>query len=166
MTFLDLPASVLAKVERSPVEDMILYVLRDKLADVPVFTLIPEDPPDMFALVRKDDPIAPSRVDEHALGYADFFINVFATDPAGDIKAALISEAIRVVLRDAWLDKLYVPQRGWIIRTRETSPATRVTDWATSSGPVQYADLPAGFTRYESKFSVKWRRDINSSFTD
>jgi hypothetical protein len=41
----------------------------------------------------------------------------------------------------------------------DTEP-TRQSDWATSSGPVQYADLPSGFYRYQTNYTVKMRRPV------
>lgn len=153
-----LPQSVLDLVELSPVEDILLYILRNDMPDIPVVSLIAEDPPDLFILVRRMHGFGAWRGDPRFTDAARFSIHTYTADPDGDLKGALLSEAVRVVLRNAWLDHRQVPGRGSIIQINMTNEPTRVADWATASGPVQYADLPSGFFRYESVYDIAVRK--------
>lgn len=157
---LDLPQSVLDLVEYKPLEEAALYALRQGMPDVPIYTLIPEQSPDFFVLVRRDYAFGewgghPRFVDEGRI-----IIHTFTSDPDGDEKGALLSEAVRVVLRNAWEQNLHVPGHGWIIHAAMRGEPTRKTDWATASGPVQYADLPNGVWRYETKYDLRVRREL------
>jgi hypothetical protein len=75
----------------------------------------------------------------------------------------MLAEAVRVALRDAWLDHHSVPGRGHIVRVDMTSAPRRVTDWATATGPVQYADLPTGVWRYETAYRIAIRRPLRQT---
>jgi hypothetical protein len=154
----DLPQSVLDLVELSPVEDILLTILRDGLPDIPVVSLIAEDPPPMFVLVRRLHGMGDWDGDPRFTDSGRFFIHTFTEDPDGDEKGALLSEAVRVVLRNAWLAHKNVPGRGSVINIKMLSEPSRKTDWATASGPVQYADLPTGFWRYESTYQINVRK--------
>ena len=85
-------------------------------------------------------------------------INVLTQDPDGDEAGALVSEAVRVALREAWLSHKNLPGLGSVIEIRMVDEPRRVTDWATATGPVQYADLPGGVWRYETRYAVSIRR--------
>lgn len=153
-----LPQSVLDLVELSPVEDILLHILRTDLPDIPVVSLIAEDPPPTFVLVRRLHGFGQWTGDPRFTDAARFSIHTYTADPDGDEKGALLSEAVRVVMRNAWLDHRQVPGRGSIISIRMTNEPTRVADWATASGPVQYADLPSGVFRYETMYDIAIRK--------
>lgn len=156
-----LPQSVLDLVELHPVEDIALAVLRDGLPDIPVYSLIPEDAPRPFVLVRRDHNMGQWTGDPRFTDSARVTTHAYVDDPDGDEDAALLSEAIRVVMRNAWLDKKVVPGLGSIISIKMMSEPTRVTDWATSAGPVQFADLPTGVWRYETSYEFKIRKPVS-----
>lgn len=155
-----LPASIASKIEFSPIEDVILYVLREAFPDIPVHSLVPEDPPGTFILARRDDGNMWWRGDPRFVDQAIVQIDVFTVDPDGDEKGSLISEAVRTVMRDAGRSKMKIPGRGSVHRTRLVNDPSRKPDWATAQGPVQYADLPAGTYRYESKYELAVRRPL------
>lgn len=155
---LDLPQSVLDLVEFSPAEDILLAVLRDGLPDIPVFSLIPSNPPMPFVLVRRYTTFGDWTGDPRFVDAARFQIEVFTSDPDGDEKGAVLSEAVRVVLRNAWLSHKAIPELGSVIRIDMLDAPTRKADWATSQGPVQYADLPTGYWRYESVYHIEVRK--------
>lgn len=154
----DLPQSVLDLVENKPVEDMLLAILRAGLPDVPVFSLIPEKPPEIFILVRRAPGIGDWSGDPRFTDTGRFDVHTYTGDPDGDWKGATLQEAIRVVLRNAWLGKFSSPELGSVIEIQMTSEPGRQTDWATSAGPVQYADLPTGFWRYEATYAIHIRK--------
>lgn len=157
-----LPASVLALAERSPIEDFLLALYRADLADVPCNSLIRKGQTFPFILVRRLPGLGEGSGDQRFLDTATVSIQAFVEDPDGDQDAAILSEAARVVLRDAWLNNRVIPNRGHITRMEETQAARRVTDWATAAGPVQYADLPTGVIRYEAQYFITLRRPVSA----
>ncbi|MFG1602848.1 hypothetical protein [Actinoplanes sp. NPDC049265] len=153
-----LPANIRAMVELSPAEDLLLYLLRETLAGVSVQSLIWDNQTFPLVLMRRQPSFGEWLGDTRFLDSADLVIHTFAEDPNGDEDAALLAEAVRVALRDAWLQHRSVPQRGHLTRVTMTSAPRRVTDWATATGPVQYADLPTGVWRYESLYRIAIRK--------
>lgn len=159
-----LPDAVKALVELSPIEDILLAVLRDGLPDVHVNSLIAADQKFPLVLPRRMPHFGDWGGDTRFTDVADVVVHTFAEDPDGDEDAALLAEAVRVVLRDAWLSNRIIPGRGHITRVEMTSAPRRATDWATATGPVQYADLPAGAHRYETLFRIAIRKSPTRPF--
>lgn len=155
---LGLPQSVLDLVELSPVEDILLTILRQDLPDVPIVSLVPDDIPQFFVLVRRITGMGNWQGDSRFTDEARFIINTLTADPDGDEKGALLSEAVRVVLRNAWLAHRVIPGKGSVIKIEMTSEPSRQTDWTSSSGPVQYADLPTGYWRYSTTYQIQVRK--------
>jgi hypothetical protein len=153
-----LPAHIRAMVELSPVEDLLLALLREAVAPLSVQSLIWIDQTFPLILVRRQPSFGEWLGDTRFLDSADIVIHTFAPDPDGDEDAALLAEAVRVTLRDAWMQHRSVPQRGHLTRVTMTSAPRRVTDWATATGPVQYADLPTGVWRYETLYRIAIRK--------
>lgn len=160
---LNLPDEVLARAEASPVEDMIVHVIRTRLPSVPCFSLIPIDPPIPFILVRQEHSMGAMRTDGRLVFETRFSVNVYTAGPNGDEQGFVLSDAVRATFREAMREQDYVPGRGWIKAIREAGQATREADWATSAGPVQYADLPSDVTRWESEYTVRYRRDHHNN---
>lgn len=156
----DLPQSVLDLVELSPIEDILIAVLREGLPDVPVLTLIPETLTYPMVHVRRMHSLGDWAGDPRFTDSARFLIYTFTEDPNGDENGALLQEAVRVVLRNAWLDHKNVAGLGSIIKIKLLSEPVRRPDFAPAQGPVQFADLPTGIWRYESNYSVAIRKPI------
>lgn len=154
----DLPESVFALMEMSPVEDMVLAILRRGLPDVSIVSLIAENPPPNFVLVRRTPAFDSWGGDPRFIDSGRFTIQTLTQDPDGDFKGAVLSEAVRVVLRTAWLEHWSFPDLGSVIEIQMSQEPSRRPDWATSTGPVQYADLPHGYWRYESAYGIKIRK--------
>lgn len=157
-----LPDSVLDLIENVPVEDIILAVLRSGLPDTDIFSYVPAHPPSHFILVRRLAGLGEWDGDQRFTDEGRFAIQTYTQDPDGDWKGAVLSEAVRVVLRNASLSHWRDPELGSVIEIRLIQEPSRVTDWATSAGPVQYADLPTGYWRYESSYSIKTRKPRRS----
>ncbi|MFD6636768.1 hypothetical protein ACFWDN_13235 [Micromonospora chalcea] len=159
-----LPPEVRALVELSPVEDILLDILRDGLPGVQVKSLI--SPRQTFPLVlpRRMPQFGVWSGDPRFTDAADVTIHTFAEDPDGDTDAALLGEAVRVVLRDAVKAQRVIPGKGHLIKAQMTSAPRRATDWATATGPVQYADLPTGVWRYETQFFIAIRKPRTRPF--
>ena len=158
----DLPASVENSVQFSPLEDVALYILRHYLPDVQIYSLLPETvTDDIFILVRRSFPFGEWQGDPRGfLDVGRVEVHIYAQDPDGDVRGALVGEAVRVAFRQAWLENLHIPGIGWVRNTKMLAEPVRKSDWATSAGPVQYADLPNGFWRYEAKFYITVRPEL------
>lgn len=150
--------------ERTPVEDVLIAVLSDALPDIDVVTQIRTDQTFPVILARRLPTFYFFNGDERFIEQADVAIHAFAVDPDGDRDASIISEAVRVALRDAWLGNWGSPNLGWIKDFQTLSPARRLPDWATSSGPVQYADLPSNTWRYEGRYRLTIRKPRNHPY--
>jgi hypothetical protein len=159
-----LPPEIKALAELSPVEDLMLAILRDGLPGIEVKSLIAKDQTFPLVLVRRDPSFGNWTGDTRFLDAARVAVHVFCQDPDGDEDAAILSEAVRVVIRDAWLGQKVVPGRGHITRADLASAPRRVSDWATATGPVQYADLPTGVWRYEASYDIEIRKPRNRPY--
>ena len=158
-----LPAEIMDRVELHPIEDLALKVLREAFPTTRVYSKIPYNQKpieDHFILIRRIPGWGTWEGDDRFLDFAGLGVQVFAKDPQADLKASLISEAVRVALRDAVTSHTYHPGLGALTKVRMDEEPVRKTDWAASAGPVQYADLTAGYQRYESRFSLWIRRPI------
>lgn len=155
----DLPESVVNAAEFAPVEDVLLPIIRHHLPGARIYSEVPADDLFPYAVVR----VAPSERwwtgDDRFVDWATVFVHVFAKNPDGERKAAIFSDAIRVALRDAWMQQTSFGM-GHISQYRMTNRPSRRSDWATSQGPVQYADLPNGVTRYEALYAIQIRRPV------
>ncbi|MGW3323883.1 hypothetical protein [Streptomyces virginiae] len=153
-----LPAHIKQMAELSPVEDLLLPILREGLPGIQVSSLIAASQTFPLVLVRRGASFGEHPGDTRFTDSAQVSIQTFCADPNGDEDAAILAEAARVALRDAWLSQKVIPGRGHLIRVDLTSAPRRVTDWATAAGPVQYADLPTGVWRYESIYQIDIRK--------
>lgn len=157
-----IPERVRAMAEMPPIEDVILYLLREAFPDVPVHSLVPLRS-DLFPFILARGSTAATLWDgdERFIDSAIVAIHTFTEDPDGDDQGAVLSEAIRIALRDAARRQVRLPGGARLHKVTVHQRPRRVTDWATSTGPVQYADLPAGTYRYETTYRV-WIRRANS----
>ncbi|MEV4642771.1 hypothetical protein AB0J80_36060 [Actinoplanes sp. NPDC049548] len=154
-----LPDAIRAMVELSPIEDVMLHVLREGLPGIAVNSLIADDQHFPLVLVRRLASFGNWGGDERFTDQADIAVHCFVEDPDGDEDAALLSEAVRVALRNAWRRNAHIPGRGYLVKAQMVSAPRRATDWATSTGPVQYADLPTRVHRYETQYRLTIRKE-------
>lgn len=159
-----LPDEIKALAELSPVEDILLPVLRAGLPGIRVQSLIAKDQKFPLVLVRRAPDMGEWQGDPRFTDQAIVFVHTFCEDPDGDEDAAILAEAVRIVLRDAADNNVVVPGRGHFTYVEMTSAPRRVTDWATATGPVQYADLPTGVWRYETQFEIGVRKPRTPPF--
>lgn len=153
-----LPAEIKALAELSPVEDLLLAVLREGLPGINVVSLYSATQTFPVVMARRSPNFGGDTGDIRFIDSATVSIHTLCEDPNGDEDAAILAEAVRVVLRDAWLAQRVYPGRGHITSFDMTGAPRRAPDWATSSGPVQYADLPTGVTRYEATYDIEIRK--------
>lgn len=152
------PPEIAAIAEFAPIEDVILPILRERLPGVSVQDRIWDDQTFPFILARRASSLGEYGGDPRFTDFAALSVNVFCTDPNGDQDAAILSEAVRVVLRDAATERAGVPGLGYLTRAELSLPPRRSSDWATATGPVQYADLPTACWRYEARYEVEIRK--------
>lgn len=155
---IELPASVVERLDQHPIVDVILDILREDFPDIDIGTLIPPNPTFPFVLVRKGRAVGEWTGDPRFTDASQVEIQVFTEDPDGEPKGELISLAIAKAMHEAGMTRRNVPGKGSIIAIYMTDEPRRAPDWATSQGPVQYADLPAGVWRHETKFDVSIRK--------
>ena len=158
------PPEVAALAEFAPVEDILLPILRDALPGVSVQDRIWDDQTFPFVLVRRSPTMGEYQGDPRFTDWASIQIHAFCTDPDGDQDAAILSEACRVTLRDAATERAGVPGLGYIMRAELVSAPRRSADWATATGPVQYADLPTACWRYEARYDVEVRKSFTRPY--
>ena len=155
-----LPEDIAQLVEMRPVEECALDAMRQAITSTPIFTLIPADVQDKaFYLVRREPGEGYWNGETRFIDEGGVVINAYAYGSDGDEKAALMAEAARVVMRNAWLNNHHTPGVGWISRLWMPEEPVRKSDFANSAGPVQSADLPAGFFRYELHLQMMVRRE-------
>lgn len=154
----DLPASIHDLVQMEPMEDLILTVLRQRITDVPIGSLIAENTRFPFVMIRCNGDWGNWNGDPRFIDTAQLMVQVYCDGLNADEDAALLSEAVRVVLTDA-INKV-IPGRGHLTHVVMVARPRRVADWASSTGPVQYADLPSGVIRYETIYEIAARRPL------
>ncbi|WP_326554673.1 hypothetical protein [Micromonospora sp. NBC_01813] len=159
-----IPPQLAAMAERVPIEDILLGILRPALAGVEVVTQVRRHQAFPAVLVRRLPTFYLFSGDERFLEQADVAVHGFAIDPNGDRDAAILSEAARVALRNAALNNWGSSSTGWVKNMQTLSPARRQPDWATSAGPVQYADLPSNTWRYEGRYRLTIRKPANHPY--
>lgn len=162
-----LSAEIADIAELASVEQLLKHLLQDELPGVTVTTKIPQRKTEKalpMVLVRRYHNALEARGgDSRFLGRCLVSVQTFTHDvaipgaPSGDLQGSTLSEAVRVRLREATIAKPHFPELGTFIGARLYSPPRRVADWATATGPVQYADLPAGTWRYETVYRISYR---------
>lgn len=145
-----------------PVEDFMLDLLRQELPEIAVQARIEHNQTFPFILVRKVPGFNGGAGDPRFLLSAAVAVHVLCDGLNADEDAAILSEAVRVTLFNAWRNNTVVPGRGHLTEFYVNTAARRVTDWSTSVGPVQYADLPSGVERYEAQYHTTIRRPVSA----
>lgn len=151
---------LIAKLRYQPVEVALLAILRPELEPrgIKVHANVPGRPRIPFVLVRKLTFPGNWKGDPRGLvNKSQVAIHVYTQNPDGDLKGVVLGEIVSSILQDAsdnhWSDPLF----GAITKIEMKNEPTRQSDWATSSGPVQYADLPEGAWRYEAHYEITTR---------
>lgn len=155
-----LPTSVLEDTKHDIiVEDAMLELYRRRIPDLRFTSLIEQDTPAPYVLIRK---VAPNNAWASDLRFLETFYfsaEVFTSGLDADADGPRIILAMRNSLVRAGLDKdIVLGGLGWIQGGRMVGDAMRRADYANSEGPVQYADLPQGWVRYMATFRVQIKR--------
>lgn len=142
-------------------EDLLLAALNNYLPDVNSGTQITMDQTFPFIHVRRLDSYGIWAGDPRFLDDAFIGIYTYAEDPDGDYDAERLAWAVHTAfVRKATPAKFGTPELGSIVSISLSGAPRRVPDWATATGPVQYADLPAGVWRWETRYDVTVRRPL------
>lgn len=101
--------------------------------------------------------------DDRFLESAVVSVNTLTSGLEAESDGADLQDMCRLALRQAQMEQKSYPGLGHIARIENSTSASRVADWATSTGVVQYATLPKGVIRYESIFRLLLRPPVTGS---
>lgn len=159
-----LPPEVVALVEQSMTEDLVVRILRLGLPSIEVTSEIRRDQTFPVVEVRRLPTFLGFAGDPRFVESMDVAVNTLCEDPDGDLDAGLLAAACKNLLRDAWLNYFYDETLGSISYFEVLSPPRRIPDWADAAGPVQYADLPSNVWRYEGRYRFAVRKPRTSPY--
>lgn len=166
--------SSLAIPEFGPPEDLLLRVLRkyfygdpDQIEPGPgsegmpyIGTLMPDDWVFPFLLVRRDKRSGSQNIQvkdqRHSMSAVATF-ETFCQGIEADTENTHLQEAVRHALYSAIAEQAGWPDLGYLNYVNTWSQPARVSDYATSTGVVQYASLPGNVVRYESIYQFIMR---------
>jgi hypothetical protein len=101
--------------------------------------------------------------DDRFLEPAVISVNTLTSGLEAMRDGADLQEMCRVALRQAQLTQKVFPGLGHIAAIENSTAPSRVSDWATSTGVVQYATLPKGVVRFESVYRLLIRPPVSGS---
>lgn len=138
-------------------EELVLGVLRKFFEGkgVHVGTLYSpglEPPIVMVRRERRSGSVGLRGYDDRHLQSAIVSINTITSGIDADELCEELQEACRLAIRQAQQNQTVIPGAGHISLIESSIMPSRVSDWATSSGVVQYASLPKGWVRYEAVY--------------
>lgn len=157
-----LPESILNAIEMPPVEDLILTVLRPLLAPVEVQSAFEADQSFPVVVIRSDGSYGAWAGDPRFIDRAVLKVDCLTGGINADDDSALLSEAVRVALRDSVNT---VTPYGYLTKVSMTERPKQAPDWANSVGPVQYADLPEGVVRWTTSYRLSIRKPATSPYS-
>lgn len=153
------------------VDDLMLSVFRAFFdgQDVHVGTLFSSaiEPP--IVIVRRERRSGTASVDsddDRFIQPAIVSVNTITAGPDADQLGEELQEACRIAIREAQQNQLVVPGGGSISAITNSIDPSRVSDWATSTGVVQYAALPKGWVRYEAVYRFLIRPPDQTTVTN
>lgn len=145
-----------------PIHRLALGIIRDWFAGlehddrpVTIGSRIPDDMSDKipFVMVRSDrrsGKEAYRSADERFLKASLLSIETFTSGVNAENDGYDLQESCRLALWSAWREQKTVPDGGSISSIVSSSEAALVSDFATSTGVVQYASLPKNAARTEA----------------
>jgi hypothetical protein len=152
-------------------DELLLTLLQDFFEGqgIHIGTLYSEeiDPPMILARAeRRSGGIADNVSDERFLHPVLVSISTITSGVDADQIAEELQEAVRICLRQAQINQTVIPNGGVINRIANSSSPSRVSDYATSTGIVQYQGLPTGWVRFESIWRLILRPPPKSTITN
>jgi hypothetical protein len=137
--------------------------------DVVVGTLFASHLEPPFVIVRRERRSGTASVDATDDRYilpAIVSVNTITSGPDADQLGEELQEACRIAIREAQQNQTYIEGCGSISAITNAIEPSRVADWATSTGVVQYASLPKGWTRYEAVYRLLIRPPDQASVSN
>lgn len=147
---------------------LVLRIMRDFFAgqDIKIGSLFTEDmatPAIVTRHERRSGTISHDPADGRYLKPVIISVNTITSGLEAEDEGAQLQEMCRVALVQAQLNQTTIPSLGHISNIENSTVASKVSDWATSTGIVQYAALPKGAVRYESIFRLIIRPPVSGS---
>jgi hypothetical protein len=147
---------------------LVLRIMRDFFAgqDIHIGSLFTEDMPTPAIVTRherRSGNISHDAADSRYLKPVIISINTITSGLEAEADGHDLQEMCRVALVQAQLNQTTFPGLGHISNIENSTIASKVSDWATSTGIVQYAALPKGAVRYESIFRLILRPPVSGS---
>ena len=87
-------------------------------------------------------------------------VNTITSGLEAESEGSELQEMCRIALLQAQLEQRSYPGIGHIAAIENSTSASQVSDWATTTGIVQYAALPKGAVRFESVFRLLIRPPV------
>lgn len=149
-------------------DGLLMAIFREFFAgqDIRVGTLYTEDMPTPALIARRERRSGNGEArsaDDRWLEPAIVSVNTLTSGLEAERDGAALQEMCRIALRQSQLAQKAYPGLGHISAIENSTAASRVSDWATSTGVVQYATLPKGVVRYESVFRLLIRPPVTGS---
>lgn len=98
--------------------------------------------------------------DERFLRSVVMSVNTLTEGVDADSDGEMLSEMCYRALLEAQANQIVIPGHGHINKVINSSTIARESDWATSTGVVQYASLPKGIVRYETIYRCLLRPPV------
>lgn len=138
---------------------------------ITVGSRIPADMSDKlpFVMVRADRRSGKETTrskDERFLQASLLSVETFTTGVNAESDGYDIQESCRLALWGAWRDQISIPDAGSIAAIESSSGAALVSDYATSTGVVQYASLPKAAARTEAIYQLFVRPPSQSTIVN
>ena len=152
-------------------DDMLMAIFKRFFEgqDVHIGTLFTDSlrPPAIIARRNKSSgTVSMETKDERFLQTALVNVSTITVGTDADEIGDELQEACRIALRTAQQEQWVIPDGGSIAVITNSSPAARVSDWATSNSTVQFASLPKGWVRMESIYRMLIRPPAQSTITN
>lgn len=147
---------------------LLMAIFREFFAgqDIHIGTLYTEDMPTPAIVARaerRSGSIAHKVTDETFLKPAIVSVNTFTSGLEAESDAEALQEMVRIAITQAQREQRVYPGVGHISLIENSTAASQASDWATSTGIVQYATLPKGVIRWESVFRLLIRPPVTGS---
>lgn len=149
-------------------DGLLMAIFREFFAgqDIKIGTLYTEDMPTPTLIARRERRSGNGEMrntDDRFMETAIVSVNTLTSGLEAEADGASLQEMCRIALRQAVMDQKAYPGLGHLAAIENSTAASRVSDWATSTGVVQYATLPKGVVRYESVFRLLIRPPVTGS---
>lgn len=112
---------------------------------------------------RRSGTIAPQSHDERYLKPVVVSVNTLTSGLEAESDGEALQEMVRIAITQAQLRQTVFPGVGHISKIENSTVASSASDWATSTGITQYAQLPKGVVRWESVFRLLIRPPVSGS---